>query len=316
MENSMRVLVVDDEESVRSVLVQVLEEEGYEVSEACSGEQGLKMFRAEPFPLVITDVVMTGMSGIQLLNEIKQIRPDTEVIIVTSFASMETTVSAIRGGAYDYLIKNFEDLDLISDVVKRAVEKIRLVEENRNLIEKLKEKNERIRVENEVLEKMNTKDEATGLFNNDFFQDALARELHRSIRCDRCFSIVVIQVNSLDSFVQSRREIPIATLLQPIAKKLQKRLRKTDIVARYGEDKFIILLPETPQEGVICVAESIQKILSDHLHQEQEALPEDGISAVSGWATYPKDAFRQEDLITSAFQRLSKALDAKAPPLV
>lgn len=315
MTESMQILVVDDEESVRSVLVQILKEEGYNVSEACSGEESLKMFRDRPFSLVITDMVMAGMSGIQLLKEIKQIRPDTEVIIVTSFASMETAVLAIRGGAYDYLIKTFEDLDLISDVVKRAVEKIRLIEENRSLIERLKEKNERIRLENKTLRQMNTKDEATELYNNYFFQDAFAMELHRSYQWNRCFSILVIQVTSLDSYVQLHGETAIGELLQSIARILQKRLRKTDTIARYEEDKFIILLPETPQEGTIRVAESIGKLLSHHLHQRQETLSKESMTTVLGWATYPKDAFEEEGLIASAFQTLRKALDTEVRPL-
>jgi DNA-binding NtrC family response regulator len=127
MKTGLRILVVDDEETIRGVLSQVLEEEGHEVTSAASGEEGLEFYKADPFPVVITDINLGGMDGIQLLQEIRKIDPDTLVVIITSYASMETSVKALRHGAYDYLFKPFEDLDLVTSVVERAVERIRLL---------------------------------------------------------------------------------------------------------------------------------------------------------------------------------------------
>ncbi len=101
----MRILVVDDEESVRIVLSQVLQEDGYAVSEAANAEQALAHMNKAPFSLVITDIVMPGMTGIELLEEIKQLYPETQVIIMTSYASLETAITALRYGAYDYFFK-------------------------------------------------------------------------------------------------------------------------------------------------------------------------------------------------------------------
>jgi len=119
----VRILVVDDEEAIRGTVSSLLEEEGYEVTAVSSGEEALARFGDDPFPLVITDIRMGGMTGIDLLQGVKRLHPKTETIIMTSYASLETAVLALRSGAYDYILKPFEDLELVTTAVARAVEK-------------------------------------------------------------------------------------------------------------------------------------------------------------------------------------------------
>ena len=142
--NKVRILVVDDEQSVRNVLTQVLTEDGFEVTAAASGEEALKLLQKRAFALVITDIVMPGISGIDLLRKIKKRFPATEVIIITSQASLDTAVEALRSGAYDYLFKPFEDLSLISACARRAIETVRLTAENRMLMKILRKKNQEL----------------------------------------------------------------------------------------------------------------------------------------------------------------------------
>ena len=143
-EEDIRILVVDDEESLLAVISQVLSKHGYDVTPAASGEEAWEIFQKDPFPLVITDIVMKEMTGIDLLQKIKEICPMTQVIIITSYASLDTAVTALRSGAYDYLFKPFEDLEVISAVTNRAVEKIKLTSENQQLIEKLENKSDEL----------------------------------------------------------------------------------------------------------------------------------------------------------------------------
>ncbi len=144
MAEHMRILIVDDEASVRNVLSKVLEADGFEVREAASGEEALEFLKKEPFSLVITDIAMPGMTGIELLEKIKQLYPATEVIIITSHASLDTALTAIRHGAYDYRFKPFEDISLISAAAARAVEKTRLISENQKLLEELEREKEKL----------------------------------------------------------------------------------------------------------------------------------------------------------------------------
>jgi signal transduction histidine kinase len=138
---NLQILVVDDEQSVRNVLTEVLQEDGFNVTSAASGEEALALLDNHAFALVITDIVMPGLSGIELLHKIKKRFPATEVIIITSQASLDTAIEALRSNAYDYLFKPFEDLSLISACARRATDKVRLVAENRMLLKILRRKN-------------------------------------------------------------------------------------------------------------------------------------------------------------------------------
>lgn len=127
-----RVLVVDDEESLRRVTQLKLQQAGYEASTAADGAAALELLARNPQDLVITDMKMPGMSGIDLLRKIKEDYPETIVIVVTAFGTIESAVEAMRLGAYDYLIKPINS-DALKIVVSRALEHHRLREEVRSL---------------------------------------------------------------------------------------------------------------------------------------------------------------------------------------
>jgi len=102
-----KILVIDDDTSLRRVLEYNLQEEGYEVETAASGEDGLKMFKQLQPDLVITDMKMSGMDGLKVLNSVKESAPDTLVIIITAFGTVDVAVEAMKAGAYDYITKPF-----------------------------------------------------------------------------------------------------------------------------------------------------------------------------------------------------------------
>ncbi len=108
------ILVVDDEPLKRITLQIELAEHGYEVYEAADVQTARRIFDARPIDVVVTDVRMPGMTGIDLLTHVKQLRPDTEVILMTAYASVDTAVLAIKRGAYDYVTKPFTTQDLLA----------------------------------------------------------------------------------------------------------------------------------------------------------------------------------------------------------
>jgi len=113
-----RILVVDDEDIVRTSCSRTLSPEGYEVRLAKNGVEGLKMASAERFDLVLTDLKMPDMDGIEVLRIIKEKWPETAVIIVTGYQTVDTAVKAIKLGAYDYIEKPFTPDALISAVAE------------------------------------------------------------------------------------------------------------------------------------------------------------------------------------------------------
>ncbi|MEZ4650665.1 MAG: ATP-binding protein [Candidatus Eisenbacteria bacterium] len=136
-----RILVVDDEETIRHVLVSCLADFGDIVSLG-SAEETLRVPADEPPPAVaLLDIVLPGMTGIELLPLLKQRWPDVEVIMMTSHASVDSAIGAIRAGAYDYIHKPFEDLSDVESVVTRALEKRDLRLSNRHLVADLERRN-------------------------------------------------------------------------------------------------------------------------------------------------------------------------------
>jgi len=124
-----RILIVDDEQSMREMLSIMLRKEGYDVLTAANGEMALNVLQNEIFDLVITDVRMGQVDGIEVLRAVKELSPETVVIMITAYASTETAVDAMKMGAYDYITKPFKNEE-IRMVIQKALEKRRLRKEN------------------------------------------------------------------------------------------------------------------------------------------------------------------------------------------
>jgi len=123
-----RILIADDEDSLRWVLEKGLRQAGYEVDAAKDGEGALRAFEAEPYDLVFLDVRMPGLDGLTALGKLREIRSDANVIVMTAHGTMETAIQAMQRGAYDYLAKPF-DLDEVLLLTERALEARRLTQE-------------------------------------------------------------------------------------------------------------------------------------------------------------------------------------------
>ncbi len=282
----MRILLVNEEDYLRNSLSQILSYDGHDITEASSGEEALETFREKTFPLVITDINLTDIGGVELLKKVKETDRDTEVILITSFASLETAITAIRNGAYDYLIKNFEDFELISDVVNRAAEKIRLSAENRKLVKELEKKREELEFDNKKLSDLAMIDDESGLFNQDYFQERLIVEIKRSVRHDHQFSLLFID---LLPFIEYSSAFGDENVIWKLGDCLKKRLRRTDVVTRFSDDKFIVLLPETPKDGANSVIGKLRKVEEEFpcLGDEKNSMKRVMINA--GVSTFPDD---------------------------
>ncbi|HXG04492.1 MAG TPA: nitrogen regulation protein NR(I) [Candidatus Binatia bacterium] len=125
---SARILIADDEESLRWVLTKGLRGAGYDVTAVADGESALRTFEAEPFDLVFVDVRMPGLDGLAVLERLRASRPDAPVVVMTAHGSMDTAIKAMQRGAYDYLTKPF-DLDEVLLLTERALAAARLSQE-------------------------------------------------------------------------------------------------------------------------------------------------------------------------------------------
>jgi two-component system response regulator PilR (NtrC family) len=136
MRRNGTILVVDDEEIMREILEALLAREGYQVRLAASGEEGLEIAKTTPLDAAIVDVMMPGMDGMTLLDELRRLDDDLPVVMVTAFASVETAIAAMKRGAFDYITKPFKN-DEVLVVLRNAVERRQLVAENTALRQNL-----------------------------------------------------------------------------------------------------------------------------------------------------------------------------------
>jgi two-component system response regulator AtoC len=129
----VRLLIVDDEESIRRLCVTVGESMGFACSEAESGEAALALIEEQPVHMVLTDLVMPSMTGLEFLERVKKLLPRAEVAVMTGHGSVESAVQAMKLGAYDYIGKPFSPLEELRLFLRRMADKVKLVEENQFL---------------------------------------------------------------------------------------------------------------------------------------------------------------------------------------
>jgi signal transduction histidine kinase len=144
---NQRILVADDSEMIREVLTSFLETLNYQVDVAADGQSALDKYTANRYDLIISDLQMPRLEGLSLLKRIKSLEPDAQVILLTGHATLETAVEALRLGAYDYLLKPIEGMEVFGRLVGRALQHGALIKENQRLVEQLRQANARLEAE-------------------------------------------------------------------------------------------------------------------------------------------------------------------------
>ncbi len=285
------ILVIDDEEIIRNLLTDVLAEAGYEVTAVASAEEALKRVKEIPFEVVITDLKMPGMDGIEVLRKVKKVDSDISVIVITGYATVETAVEAMREGAYDYLSKPFNMAE-IRIVVGKAVER-------RALIKGVRKK--------DYYKALAITDGLTGIYNHRYFYELLERELVRTQRYPQSVSLLMIDIDDFKSYNDARGHLAGDEILRKVALVLSRAVRQVDIVARYGGEEFGIILPQADKEGASTLARRLRGIMEKTKFEGEEVLPRGHLTISLGVATYPEDAKSREELIQRADEALYEA---------
>jgi len=195
-----RILVVEDDDCLRRVTQAQLEKCGYETAVAADVPEALTVLERQPFDLVITDLNLPGMSGLELLNRIRIAYPEISVVVVTAYGTIETAVAAIKAGAYDYITKPVHP-DELRALVNRVIERHRLIEEVRLLRSSLDEKFGFEHIVGRSTALLQVLDSASRVAHTDATvlilgetgtgKELIARAIHRnSLRRDRPFVII------------------------------------------------------------------------------------------------------------------------------
>ncbi len=137
------ILIIDDEKAIRKTLTEILSYEGYKIEEAGDGEEGLRKFKERAFDVVLCDIKMPKIDGIEFLDRVRDINPDVPVIMISGHGTIETAVEAVKKGAYDYIAKP-PDLNRLLITIRNAMDKTNLVEETKVLKRKVSRVDEMI----------------------------------------------------------------------------------------------------------------------------------------------------------------------------
>lgn len=133
-----RILVIDDEPDVVTMVQRVLLLEDYEVSTSTNGEQALAKLQETPFDLVITDIRMPGMNGLEVIHRVKEVDASIEIIVLSGYATLENAIEALKeGGAFHFVMKPLNDIDSFYHVISQALQKRKLLIDNKNLMHRL-----------------------------------------------------------------------------------------------------------------------------------------------------------------------------------
>jgi diguanylate cyclase (GGDEF)-like protein len=288
---SAKILVVDDEQDICALISGFLSGEGYTAITAENSEEGLRLFRNESPDLVITDIKMPGRNGVDLLKDIKAEDPSMDVIVLTGHSDELTAIDCLHSGAYDYLLKPLEELDLLLASIQRAIQKRRLEARNLQLVKELEE--------------MAIRDPLTGLYNHRHMHTCLSEEIARALRYEHPFSIMMIDIDHFKQVNDSYGHLVGDFVLKRMVRLFEEHMRLTDTIFRYGGEEFIILLPETEKNEALLVADRLLDTIRSHTFDCDGNRVRITISI--GSAMFPEEARDIPSLIGLADRRLYRA---------
>jgi len=294
------VLIIDDDEQIRSLLVTVLGG-NYRCRTAGSAEEALTALADAAFDLVISDIDMRGMSGLELVPHVHSMSPDTVVLMISGDQDIETAIEAMRAGAFDYITKPL-DLRHVEAAVERALDHCRLLREKRRYKEQL----ERLLTQRTAeVDRLAYYDTVTDLPNRTLFEDRLTQAVSIARSADQTLGVLFISVDQFKKVNDTLGHGPGDGLLREFAERLKSCISETDTVARFGNDEFAVL--QTHIEGTKDVVETIGS-LSQVLKFSFDLNGQELFATASvGVSLFPLDGQDSQTLLKNAGAALYKA---------
>lgn len=261
------VLIVDDDATNLRLLENLLKREKYQIAFARSGKETLAMMENFTPDLILLDIIMPDMNGIEVCRQIKEApeSKDVPIIFLTAKTRIEDFVEGFQAGAADYVTKPFNATELLARVTTQLELKLNretLDQMNEKLKSEIREK-QRIEREKESLERrigsLSITDDLTELYSYIYVTERLAQEIAVSKRYAHDLSIALFDIDQLGTINDEFGEQTGDEVLVRVAFTIINELREVDIVGRYGGEEFLVILPNTDIEGCILTTERVRK---------------------------------------------------------
>ncbi len=236
-EENQKILVVDDDVSIRSLLGQFLERKGFSYSTAENGRNALELLEDQNFTIIITDLIMPQIDGLELLKIVKQSWPDIDVLVMTGYTKNFTYTDVISSGASDFIQKPFS-LDEIEAKLNRVIRERQL---------------------RHALKRLSVRDGLTDLYNRRFFDQKIMEEAARALRQKYPLFLLMVDLDKFKAVNDEAGHQEGDRILNILARTLERSTRKNvDLAFRFGGDEFAVLIPYASQEHAEAIAERIR----------------------------------------------------------
>jgi len=255
-ENQRRkILVVDDDPETQKIVTSALEHEGYKVSTADSGDQAIQQMNQWRPHLVLLDVNMPGLNGIETLRVLREKDEYVSCLFVSGMSGSEDVIRGLDAGADDYVRKPFDVLELLARVRSQL---------------RIKDLNDKLKVANEKLKELVDIDDLTGLFNMRSLYKKLDFELDRARRYGRSVCVLMMDMDHFKRVNDNHDHLFGSFVLSEVGSIIQENIRKVDFAARYGGDEFLIVLTELNLEGSKVFAERLREKIENYIFESDE----------------------------------------------
>ncbi|MCP4747154.1 MAG: diguanylate cyclase [Desulfobacteraceae bacterium] len=281
------ILIVDDDAAIRDSMHEFVEMSGYLSSTAASAEQALEALDNDNIDVVITDIMLPGMDGLELTDHIKK-NHDIDVIVMTGYSGDYSYEEAISKGASDFVFKpvRFEELLLR---LRRVLKERTLTQERVHMLEKLK--------------KLSITDGLTKLYNSRYFYNQLKTEIERTERYERPLSLLLLDIDKFKEYNDNYGHLEGDQVLLRLGNVIKSCLRKMDSAYRYGGEEFTVILPETEGEESATVAERIRACV-----EEERFYPKDENTQVSITISIGVTEYHLDEDVAIFVQRADRAM--------
>jgi diguanylate cyclase (GGDEF)-like protein len=299
-DKNIRILIVDDESSIRNFLSEVLNQK-YFCMTAGSGEEALELIQTNKFDLVLTDIEMKGMSGIELISHVLNFSPEIVVVMISGSESIESAIESIRVGAFDYVKKPFE-LEHLEIAVARAVKHHLLLAAKHQYENELEEL---VKKRTEQLNYLSYFDVLTKLPNRNLFEDRLSQALSHLNYHQQKLAVLLLSINRFKEIYDDIGPVSGNGLLQEVANRLNNHLLKGVTVAKFEGDEFAVLLTQINNtEEVLEYTHRLQESLNLPFMVENKEV---FITFSIGISFFPTDGNKSEALLKNAGIALSRS---------
>jgi diguanylate cyclase (GGDEF)-like protein len=294
------VLIIDDDEQIRDLLVTILGN-SCSCSSVASTEEALRRLSEEPFDLVISDIDVEGMSGMELIPKLHSISPGTVVVIIGGKQDIETAIDAMRVGAFDYITKPL-DIRHVDAAVQRALNHRSLIREKEQYRAQLEQLLEERTAEVDFLAYYDT---ITQLPNRALFEDRLAQAIAMAKSSGQMLGVLFISLDQFKKVNDTLGHGPGDILLREFAERLKSCVAQTDTIARFGSDEFALLRTQIEDaDDVIETIGSLSQVLKFAFELDGQEL---FATASVGISLFPFDGDDGQTLLKNAGAALYKA---------